>query len=87
MAGKLPAVYIDGQYIGGLEELQELADCGDLRVRLAEFDKLYERHKCPECAGTGKVLKSQTYETVFPRWNAQIRYFRMFENQKRSTGL
>ena len=39
--------------------MQELADCGDLRVRLAEFDKLYERHKCPECAGTGMVLKSQ----------------------------
>ena len=32
LAGKLPAVYIDGQFIGGLEELQELADCGDLRL-------------------------------------------------------
>ena len=61
----MPAVYIDGQYIGGLEELQELADCGDLRVRLAEFDKLYERHKCPECAGTGMVLKSQLNSTLF----------------------
>ena len=31
LVGKLPALYIDGQFIGGLEELQELADCGDLR--------------------------------------------------------
>ena len=23
------------------------------RVRLAEFDKLYERHKCPDCLGAG----------------------------------
>ena len=44
----LPAIYIDGQYIGRLDELQALADCGDLRVRLAEFDKLYERHKVPD---------------------------------------
>ncbi|CBY18004.1 unnamed protein product [Oikopleura dioica] len=52
----LPAIYIDGQYIGRLDELQALADCGDLRVRLAEFDKLYERHKCTDCQGTGKLV-------------------------------
>ena len=35
LVGKLPALYIDGQFIGGLEELQELADCGDLRLDLS----------------------------------------------------
>ena len=45
-----------------------MADCGDLRVRLAEFDKLYERHKCPECAGTGMVLKAQLNSTLFQVW-------------------
>ena len=26
------------------------------RVRLAEFDKLYERHKCPDCQGAGVLI-------------------------------
>ena len=25
-------------------------------VRLAEFDKLYERHKCPDCQGAGELI-------------------------------
>lgn len=58
MSGHLPAIYIDGQYVGALDELQALADCGDLRVRLAEFEKLYERHKCPDCKGLGKLTCS-----------------------------
>lgn len=55
MVGHLPAIYIDGQYVGGFDELEALADCGDLRVRLSEFEKLYERHKCPDCKGLGQL--------------------------------
>ena len=36
----MPRVYIDGTYIGGIDELEGTADCGDLKTRLDKMPKL-----------------------------------------------
>ena len=35
----MPRIYIDGIYIGGINELEATSDCGDLRIRLQNFPK------------------------------------------------
>ena len=36
----MPRIYIDGTYIGGIDELEATADCGDLKKRLNKMPKL-----------------------------------------------
>ena len=52
----LPIIYIDGVLIGGFNELRSLSDCGDLRIRLRDFTKYFDRAACPNCSGTGKII-------------------------------
>lgn len=40
----------------GINELEALSDCGDLRIRLQHFSKFQEREHCQTCRGTGKLL-------------------------------
>ena len=35
----MPRIYVDGIYIGGINELESTSDCGDLRIRLQNFPK------------------------------------------------
>ena len=52
----MPRIYIDGIYIGGINELEALSDCGDLRIRLQHFSKYQDRKHCQYCLGVGKVV-------------------------------
>ena len=40
----MPRIYIDGIYIGGINELEATSDCGDLRIRLQHFSKFQVRN-------------------------------------------
>ncbi|XP_077974257.1 uncharacterized protein LOC120347669 isoform X2 [Styela clava] len=51
----LPRLYIDGVYAGGFDEIQEMSDCGDLRIRFRDFPKYNIRHHCTSCLATGIV--------------------------------
>ena len=40
----------------GINELEALSDCGDLRIRLQHFSKFQEREHCQTCRASGKLL-------------------------------
>ena len=44
----MPRIYIDGIYIGGINELEATSDCGDLRIRLQHFSKFQVRNLSPK---------------------------------------
>ena len=46
----MPRIYIDGIYIGGINELEATSDCGDLRIRLQHFSKFQVRQNCANFA-------------------------------------
>lgn len=52
----MPRIYIDGIYTGGINELEAMADCGDLRIRLQNFSKYQDRRHCQYCQATGRVI-------------------------------
>ena len=74
----LPIIYIDGILIGGFEELTALSDCGDLRIRLKDFTKYYERENCPKCGGSGEEVckrcngKKVMKETAFGQLKCKL---------------
>lgn len=51
----LPRLYIDGICAGGFDEIQEMSDCGDLRIRFQDFPKYNIRRHCPSCQASGTV--------------------------------
>ena len=52
----MPRIYIDGIYCGGINELEAMSDCGDLRIRLQSFSKFQDRRHCDYCRGIGLVV-------------------------------
>ena len=52
----MPCVYVDGVYIGGIDELEATVDCGDLKLRIKHLPQKQERDNCQDCYGAGRVF-------------------------------
>ena len=52
----MPRVYVDGVYIGGIDELEATVDCGNLKQRIKLLPRKQERDHCQDCYGSGRVF-------------------------------